>query len=101
MIRTINNTPGRDHYVYQFAHQDMLLKAYDEIAHNLKRLRLEIHLKYKAMAEDKMKYVYYKELIPNLERQFCSMVLEGIKGGSIIIIAAGSQYADYVERKVA
>ena len=91
MIYSIVDGPMKEHYVYEFYHQNMLLKAYDEIGRNLKRLRLEIRYKYKAMAEDKTKYAYYRELIPNLERQFCTMVLEGIKGGSIIIIAAKAE----------
>lgn len=95
MIYSVVDGPMKEHYVYEFYHHHVLLKAYDEIGRNLSRLRLEIRTKYAAMAEDATKYVYYRELIPNLERQFCTMVVEGIKGGSIIIIAAQA------ERKVA
>lgn len=100
MIRSFNNEPGREHYIYVFCHQDMMYRAYDEIARNLERLRLEIRIKYKAMVEDKTKYKYYRELIPNLERQFCTMLVEGVKGGSIIIIPAATKYVDEL-RKVA
>ena len=105
MIRTINSSPEpevlRPHYTYQFIHQDMLFKAYDEIGRGLCRLRTEIVVKYAAMKKDKSKYVYYHELIQNLERQFSRMVVEGLKHGSVEIIKAASVYVNETERKVA
>ena len=86
MIRTLDVDSEKIHFMYQFAHQDMLFRAYDEIGRCLYRLRKEIIVKYTAMRKDKTRCVYYVELIQNLERQFSRMVVEGLNGGSIEII---------------
>ena len=104
MIRSFNEVPEtRPHFVYQFLHHDMLFKAYDEIGRGLCRLRTEIGTKYAEMRQDKSRYVYYLELIQNLERQFSRMVIEGRHNGSVEIIKAASVYVDETrkERKVA
>ena len=88
----------KSHYTYSFTHQDILLHAYDDLGRTLERLRREIQHKYSLMLYDAQKYVFYKELIPNLERQFCNMVIEGLKAGSIKIVAVGLNGR---ERKVA
>jgi len=88
----------KSHYVYSFTHQDILLYAYDDLGRALERLRREIRHKYSLMLHDAKQYVFYKELIPNLERQFCNMVIEGLKAGSIKIVAVGRNGR---ERKVA
>ena len=102
MIRTFNLAPAgvlRSHYMYQFVHQDMLCKAYDEIGKGLCQLRTEILVKYEAMQKDQSRYVYYRELIQNLEKQFSRMVIEGLHNGSVEIIKAAAVQVE--ERKVA
>ena len=107
MIRTINDVPAdnvlKPHFMYQFIHHDMLFRAYDETGRGLSRLREEIGIKYGRMKEDKSRYVYYLELIQNLERQFSRMVLEGRHNGSVEIIRAATVYVNETrkERKVA
>ena len=102
MIRTFNSAPEEvlhPHYVYQFIHHDLLFKTYDEIGKGLCRLRTEIIVKYEMMKKDKSRYIYYVELIQNLERQFSRMVVEGLKNGSVSIIKAAT--VNVQERKVA
>lgn len=102
MIRTFNYEPVlREHFVYSFIHHDMLFRAYDEIGKGICRLRTEIEVKYGAMRKDRSRYVYYVELIQNLERQFSRMVVEGLKNGSVEIIKAAAVYVNETERKAA
>ena len=93
MIRTLHIP--KEHFVYSFVHQGISFRAYDEIGRSLKRLREEIALKYKAARTDLRRHVYYSSLIPNLERQFATMVSEGVLGGSVVIVEIKE------ERKVA
>ena len=91
MIRTINCPPADEvsngHFVYPFTHQDMDFKAYDEVGKALKCLRERIVTLYNAAKHDERRHVYYSDLIPNLERQFATMVSEGVLGGAIVIVA--------------
>ena len=98
MIRTF-----QPHFIYAFTHHDMLFNAYDEIGKGLCRLRTEINIKYAVMRKDQSRYVYYVELIQNLERQFSRMVIEGLHNGSVKIIKSAYICADEIrkERKVA
>ena len=96
MIKTLSR---KEHVSYEFIHHDLLLKAYDDLGRCLKRLRLEIQVKYTAMHEDKTRCVYYVELIQNLERQFARMVVEGLNGGAIEIIKTAEVTVE--ERSVA
>ena len=97
MIRTLYLP--KEHFVYSFMHHGLYFKAYDEIGRSLKKLREVIALKYEAARHDKRRHVYYTALIPNLERQFATMVSEGVLDGSVIIVEAASMYSN--ERKVA
>ena len=76
----------KEHFVYSFVHHGIMFKAYDEIGRSLKRLREEIALKYRAARTDLRRHVYYSSLIPNLERQFATMVSEGVLAGSVVVV---------------
>ena len=88
MIKTL---VCKEHYVYEFVHYDLLFRAYDEIGRGLERLRKEIALKYTAAGHDKRRHVYYSHLIPNLERQFATMVSEGVLAGSIVVVEVNEE----------